>query len=353
MHASPKPHRTQEITALQSFSHKTVHMDVTPLFQEIVLRRRTLLGHAAPAHMLMRSPRVMSAFGADAHKTLQKIHSTVQFLCDGANLLDGLHGDMPEIACDEVIDETQRFLRVCGDRIERLKQHTAQENKAKSCSNVSPQLQLVAHRHSTIQLLQAQLKEASWLFDRYRGRRLRHAAEVHEQRLGAAAEVAGRFGQHGALTAPSSSCSREVSGTGAGLSVMGAAVSAGLDNLSLGWEDTELLEDEALDGAEQAQLQMENDVLQKELETTVEQAREAESRMLEISHLSHSFANVDQQSSEVEALFKQAEQTSENLVRGNAYLDSATKQSRDFRLLVLSFFLFSSFGLLFLDWYYD
>jgi t-SNARE complex subunit (syntaxin) len=86
----------------------------------------------------------------------------------------------------------------------------------------------------------------------------------------------------------------------------------------------------------------------------VEQAREAETRMLEISSLSHSFATkVDEQESEVETLFQHAEQTSENLVRGNAYLDSAAKHSRDFRLLVLSILLLSSFGLLFLDWYYE
>ena len=50
---------------------------------------------------------------------------------------------------------------------------------------------------------------------------------------------------------------------------------------------------------------------------------------------------------------RQAEETSENLVRGNQMLDSAAKHSRDFRLLVLSFLITASFALLFLDWYYD
>ena len=86
----------------------------------------------------------------------------------------------------------------------------------------------------------------------------------------------------------------------------------------------------------------------------VVQAREAETSMLEISNLSHLFASkVEQQSSEVEMLYTQAEQTSENLQRGNAYVDSAAKHSRDFRLLVLSFLLVASFALLFLDWFYD
>ena len=78
----------------------------------------------------------------------------------------------------------------------------------------------------------------------------------------------------------------------------------------------------------------------------------------------------------------QAEETAENLVRGNELLDSAAKHSRDFRLLVLAnpnpdptttptpnpnpnpnptphpnqvlaFLITASFALLFLDWYYD
>ena len=62
---------------------------------------------------------------------------------------------------------------------------------------------------------------------------------------------------------------------------------------------------------------------------------------------------VEQQSSEVEMLFHHAEQTSENLVRGNAYLDSAAKHSRDFRFFALTFLIIASFSLIFLDWYYD
>ena len=54
----------------------------------------------------------------------------------------------------------------------------------------------------------------------------------------------------------------------------------------------------------------------------------------------------------VQQLFGEAEQTGENLVRGNQYLDSAAKHSRDFRMFALVFLLVASFSLLFLDWYY-
>ena len=83
-----------------------------------------------------------------------------------------------------------------------------------------------------------------------------------------------------------------------------------------------------------------------------DQAKEAETRMLEISNLSHLFASkVEQQSSEVELLYQHAEATAENLVRGNAYIDSASRHARDFRLIVLTFLLVATFALIFLDWY--
>ena len=85
----------------------------------------------------------------------------------------------------------------------------------------------------------------------------------------------------------------------------------------------------------------------------VEQAREAEEKMLEISNLSHLFASkVEQQSNEVDMLFVQAEQTAENLASGNAALDSAARHARDFRLMMLTFLITASCALLFLDWYY-
>ena len=46
----------------------------------------------------------------------------------------------------------------------------------------------------------------------------------------------------------------------------------------------QVLEDELLEEPERAQLQLENEALQKELETMVDQARQAESSMLEISN---------------------------------------------------------------------
>ena len=74
--------------------------------------------------------------------------------------------------------------------------------------------------------------------------------------------------------------------------------------------------------------------------------------MLEIANLAHLFASkVEQQAVGVDLLGVHAEATAENMVRGNAYIDSASKHSRDFRLVVLTILLVATFALLFLDWY--
>lgn len=75
--------------------------------------------------------------------------------------------------------------------------------------------------------------------------------------------------------------------------------------------------------------------------------------MAQASPAPTTLAQIEQQSSDIEQLFRQAEETSENVVRGNQYIDSAAKHSRDFRLLVLAFLITASFALLFLDWFYD
>jgi len=325
-------------------------VDITSDFHECVRRRRMLLGHHTPVHEIMRKSREQSVFGEEARRTLQKIRATAQFLHDShaAYLMDdGMHGGMSEADRDEVDEETQRFLQICGSRLEALK-ITASEAGESASSGVDDSPQLSAHRQATLQLLYEQLKRVAGIFDEHRGHRLRRATEARDQRLGAAAQAAGSFGQGGVL-APLNA-SNDTLSQGVRPTRLGASVSAGLGGAgpvsmqmnNLEWLEGEVLEDEMLDEAEQEQLQHENDALRKELETMVEQAREAETRMLEISTLSHTFATkVEEQSSEVETLFQQAEQTSENLVRGNAYLDSAAKHSRDFRLLVLSILLAS------------
>ena len=247
-------------------------VDITSAFHESVRRRRAALGQPTPSHEILPKPRERSAFGEEARRTLSKIHSTAQFLHDSHEayiVQEGMHGGgMTEAERDKVDVETQRFLHICGDRIEGLKEKAAAE--AADCS-----MQLATHRQATLQLLYDQLKRVASLFDEQRGHRLHQMAEARDHRLGASAKEAGSFAHGGSLASGTPGKPLDPS---MGLSRLGGALAGTRMNagdteptFNLEWADDEVLEDEVLEESEVAQLQQENDALRKELETMVEQ----------------------------------------------------------------------------------
>ena len=363
-------------------------VDRTSEFRELVRKQRARLGEPTPQNELLRPNPKRSAFESNSLETMKQIHTMADFLRENhtAYLLDdGLYG-MSDAERDEIDAETQRFLRACGERIDRLKQLATvvgtgeEDDEGSGDSPPTPSVQLTAHRQAALQILYDRLRCVTAVADEHRGHRLQRATEARDQRVGSAARAAGSLerasagaGASGvlgsALTAGSALSATIGAGIGAasalggGLGGLGGPEAAGgggaeaeRGTSEVEWAEHEVVEDDSLglDAGEVAQLQLENKALHERLSTLVEQAREAESSVLEISNLNHLFASkVEQQGAEVEMLYANAEQTAENLVRGNAYIDSASKHSRDFRLAVLTFLLVASFGLLFLDYYYE
>ena len=116
-------------------------------------------------------------------------------------------------------------------------------------------------------------------------------------------------------------------------------------------EYADALSDEELDAGERAQLQEENALLFGQMNTM---ANEAEQRMADIAAMSSQLSHyLHEQDEAIGEIRKDLDVTNDNLQTGNAYLDSAARHSRDFRIFILTFLLVASFSLLFLDWYYD
>ena len=324
-------------------------MDQTTTFREAVRQRRAVLRQpASSAEILPYTPK-RSAFGEEARVLLQKIYTTAKYMQQSQAALarDGQLQGMAETEYDEIDQETKRALELCDERIGKLKETEEEDN-----SDQARAPQVMAHRKATLTFLQGRLQHVAGIYDKHRRYRLQCATEASSQRLGSAAATTGSFEQGGTL-APSGEHRTTLLSRLGGASSLGRSDAKGADGVLLEWADDELVADDEFDESERSQLQEDNEALRKELETMVQQTREAESRMVEIANLSHLFATkVDQQGAGVETLFTQAEQTSENLVRGNAYLDQAAKHSRDFRLFVLVLLLVASFSLLFLDWFY-
>ena len=126
--------------------------DRTADFREAVKRRRSLLGLATPSAEILPPSKRRAAFTVDALSCLQKIGTMHNFLHDNhaAYLLDdGLHG-MTDAERDEVDAETQRFLKVCNERIDGLKQQAVAASASDKASG-----QLQSHHQSMLQLVEA------------------------------------------------------------------------------------------------------------------------------------------------------------------------------------------------------
>jgi len=111
-----------------------------------------------------------------------------------------------------------------------------------------------------------------------------------------------------------------------------------VEGLSLSENETHLLEEE-------------NQQLAKQLECTVDQTRDIEKQVMEISELMHIFsAKVSEQTQQIEGLHSSAINTRLHVDGATKELRKAAEHSVDFRVFVLLFLIISSVALLFLHW---
>ena len=308
--------------------------DLTAAFKEAVAKQRKRLDLKTPASEILPPTRKRHAFTTDALSSLQSIRTVQSFLQDShaAYMLDDILEGMSEAERDDVDAEASGVLKACGEGVDRLRQ-------AASAAGDAAGEQLRLHRQAMLQLLQERLREAITLFDTHRNYRLQRAQQERDARLGAAAAAAAAgSGSSGAAGA------RASSGSPAVLSSRAQAA----DELD---EYADALSDEELDAGERAQLQEENALLFGQMNTM---ANEAEQRMADIAAMSSQLSHyLHEQDEAIGEIRKDLDVTNDNLQTGNAYLDSAARHSRDFRIFILTFLLVASFSLLFLDWYYD
>eukprot|EP00245_Coleochaete_scutata_P012257 TRINITY_DN4729_c0_g1_i2.p1 TRINITY_DN4729_c0_g1~~TRINITY_DN4729_c0_g1_i2.p1 ORF type:complete len:102 (-),score=17.58 TRINITY_DN4729_c0_g1_i2:189-494(-) len=96
----------------------------------------------------------------------------------------------------------------------------------------------------------------------------------------------------------------------------------------------------------------ETQALQIELSSLLESAEEAERKMLEMSALSHLFStHVLQQAQQIELLYKQAVEATQNVDAGNKEIVKTIASNKDSRTFLILFMIVASCALLFLDWY--
>lgn len=112
--------------------------------------------------------------------------------------------------------------------------------------------------------------------------------------------------------------------------------------------------DEELTEQELMSLESENDFLYDDLTSQMEEVKQIEGEVIEVSRLTQIFAeNIVSQMSNIETINKTAIETNSNLTFGNENIKEAMKKNAALRLWILFIIVVLSFTLLFLDWYND
>ncbi|CAJ0626530.1 15187_t:CDS:2 [Entrophospora sp. SA101] len=110
--------------------------------------------------------------------------------------------------------------------------------------------------------------------------------------------------------------------------------------------------DHHLSAEQKMVLEMENESIMKELETSLQQVNQAEKALLEISNLQTILSNhLTVQTQQTDRLYAEAIATTDRVQEGNLMLIKARERASDTRKWILVFLILASFILFFLDWY--
>ncbi|CAI8058097.1 Syntaxin-18 [Geodia barretti] len=131
-------------------------------------------------------------------------------------------------------------------------------------------------------------------------------------------------------------------GTGGG----GRETSGNLATSSQFSQDSHLTEKERTEFAE------ENEQLLEHVTTMVDEVRQIEGRVIEISKLQGLFSQkVLQQAEQLESISRTTVEAAENVSEGNEQIKGAIKNKASLRVWILFILILLSFAILFLDWY--
>ncbi|KAI9248787.1 hypothetical protein BDA99DRAFT_524482 [Phascolomyces articulosus] len=117
-------------------------------------------------------------------------------------------------------------------------------------------------------------------------------------------------------------------------------------------DDSQAFQVDELSQEQMQMLEKENSVMIEELNNTLNQVRNAEKALLEISTLQNELtSHLAAQTAQTDRLYADAIASTERVEQGNVQLIQTRERNRGTRHFTLFFLLMASFVLLFLDWY--
>ncbi|KAK3750777.1 hypothetical protein QZH41_015320 [Actinostola sp. cb2023] len=278
-------------------------------------------------------------FGSRAKDVLVNIRKLRDFLMDhrknyidaaSARLLSNDMSSMTDAERDQIDKDAETYMRTCNASIKALKNEVSKQ--------AVPE-QVKTHRDAVVELLEKYLKVVCKLYSEQRAIRVKRV--VDKKRISRLQpENKKRQSDH-------QYSENEMGEEKSKLLNEDKQTALSVDNL-----EPPVDEDEELSPDEVQMFEQENKKLFEEMNSLVDEVRQIEGRVVEISRLQEIFSEkVLHQTHQIDRLYETSVGTTENVKSGNEQIREAIKNNASFRVWILFFLVMCSFSLLFLDWY--
>ncbi|XP_024283717.1 syntaxin-18 isoform X1 [Oncorhynchus tshawytscha] len=327
-------------------------VDITLLFKasvKTVKTRNKAMGVVfdSPKDEIFKKSRPNNGFSLKAKEVISNITKLKDFLLqhrkdyvNAGSLISSDLTRMTDNERDQIDQDAQIFMRTCSEAIKQLRSEA--EKRVIST-------QIKEHRGAVLDLIEMYLKGVCKLYSEQRAIRVKRVVdkkrlsrlepEHHHSRM--VVEKSPQVEQHS-----EEKTSKEESSSGE-RSVMEVP-----DNTVSLWEEGQGRVDDELSPEEMQMFEQENQRLVSEMSNLVDEVRQIEGKVVEISRLQEIFAEkVLMQETEIDNIHQLVVGATENVKEGNEDIREAIQNNAGFRVWILFFLVMCSFSLLFLDWY--
>ncbi|XP_077459417.1 syntaxin-18 [Stigmatopora argus] len=319
-------------------------VDITLLFKASVKTVKTRnkaigIGFDSTKDEIFKRSRPKSGFSPKAKEVIINISKLKDFLLQhrkdyvsAGSLISSDLTRMTDNERDQIDQDAQIFMRTCSEAIKQLRTEAGKQV-------MSPQTK--EHRGAVLDLIEMYLKGVCKLYSEQRAIRVKRMVDKKRlSRLGS--EQLARVEKVVGEERKEEKTNQEESLDKSATEVLDQSV-----NL---WEDSKV-EDE-LSPEEIQMFEQENQRLVSEMSNLVDEVRQIEGKVVEISRLQEIFSEkVLQQETDIDNIHQLVVGATENVKEGNEDIREAIKNNAGFRVWILFFLVMCSFSLLFLDWY--
>ncbi|XP_062313034.1 syntaxin-18 [Osmerus eperlanus] len=321
-------------------------VDITLLFKASVKTVKTRnkaigVGIESPKDDIFKRSKTKNGFSPKAKEVISNITKLKDFLLqhrkDYVNAGSLISSDltcMTDNERDQIDQDAQIFMRTCSEAIKQLR--TEADKQVLSA-------QIKEHRRGVLDLIEMYLKEVCKLYSEQRAIRVKRVVDKKRlSRLEPEHHSKAEKGVQQQMEHTEEKTAKEESTERSVTEVPESSINP--------WEEGRV-EDE-LSPEEIQMFEHENQRLVSEMSNLVDEVRQIEGKVVEISRLQEIFAEkVLQQETEIDSIHQLVVGATENVKEGNEDIREAIQNNAGFRVWILFFLVMCSFSLLFLDWY--